>query len=207
MLVGYLGRPFRLTSVISEQSLFACRGLAVPHLGPSRLIPPQTANTLYLLLLLCPLDDPSLGRHFPSTETTHELGWFLIWLLLESVRSIHNFLSMFLFHWGFQISQPTTFFLTLYFEIIIALQEVAKKYMGTSWARSSPPLESLMAETAVSADPSPGLTVATQNITNQQENGKRDGRPQGLFQEGGLFRLSLRNRLIKGKLKGAKQRS
>ena len=54
--------------------------------------------------------------------------------------------------------------------------------MGRSWARFSPPLESLMAETAVSADPPPlpGLTVTTQNVTNRQEDGERDSRTPGL---------------------------
>ena len=38
-----------------------------------------------------------------------------------------------------------------------------------------------MAETAVSSDPSPGLTVTAQNETNWQENGEGDSQTQGLF--------------------------
>ena len=100
----------------------------------------DATERLHSSFFLCPLDDPCLERHFPSAETTCELGRFLIWLLLESVQSIHNFLSMFLFHWGFQISQPAAFCLTLYFEIIIALQEAGKNIRGDP-GHTSPPLQ------------------------------------------------------------------
>ena len=86
--------------------------------------------------LTCCISSPSGSLRWPFSRKTlsfnwdyHERGRLLIWLLLESVRSIHTFLSMFLFHWGFQISQPTTFFPTLYFEIIMALQ----KLQGNIW--------------------------------------------------------------------------
>ena len=136
----------------------------------------DATERLHFSFFLCPLDDPSLERHFPSTETTCELGRFLIWLLLESVQSIHNFLSMFRFHWGFQISQPTTFCLTLYFEIITALREVAKKYMGRSWTHFSPPPESLMAETAVSSDPSRVLQSLLRTKLTDKKMGKGTAR-------------------------------
>lgn len=55
----------------------------------------------------------------------------------------------------------------------MALQKLQRNIWGDP-GHASPSLESLMAETAVSADlPLPGLTVTTKNVTNRQEDGER----------------------------------
>lgn len=138
MLAGYPGWPFRLMSVISEQSLFTSRDLLYHIWGP--------ATSHNRRQLTCCISTPSGSLRWPFSRKTlsfnwdyHEWGRLLIWLLLQS-----GFGPSILFYRCFVSLRFSKFRLQLFsntlFEIIMALQKLPKIY-GEILGRFSPPLE------------------------------------------------------------------